>query len=116
VEVETEDHDLVRLGGVAGDSHLLDVAAEFAGEIAPHALDAWLEHAPHVLDRQLIAEAQVADHRLQHVTGRRTDAAVVEIDHRPIGVKRSLYLGPVRLVVGDGGGRAVSRDRAGLED
>ncbi len=104
LEVEPEDQRLERLGGVAGDRHLLGIAAEVAGQVAPHALDPRLQDLPHVSDRELIAEPQVADHRLEHVGGRGTDATVVEVDHRAIGVERALDLAPVRLVVGASGG------------
>ncbi len=50
--------------------------------------------------RQLVGEAQVADHCLEHVGGRGADAAVVEVDHGAIGVEGPLDLAPVGLVIG----------------
>src|SRR5688500_8353572 len=88
LQVETEDHDLVRLRCVPRNRHLFHVAAEFAREIAPYAFDARLEYAPHVLDGKLVGEPEVADHCLQHVTRRRRYAAVVEVDHRSVGVEQ----------------------------
>ena len=43
-------------------------------QVAAHALDPRLEHAPHVVDRQLVAEPEVADHRVEHVGRRRADS------------------------------------------
>jgi hypothetical protein len=65
-------------GGVAGDGHLLRVAAEVARQIAPDALDPGLQHGPHVVDRELVAEPEVPDHGIEHVVGVGT-AAVVEL-------------------------------------
>ncbi len=83
------------------------------GEVAAHGLDARLEHAPHVLHRQLVREAQVADHLLEHVRRRGRAAAVVEIDHRAVEVERALDLAPVRLVLGGGGRRTAARPLVG---
>ena len=52
-------------------------------------------------DGQLVREAQVADHLLEHVRRRRAAAAVVQVDHRAVEVERALDLAPVRLVLGD---------------
>ena len=73
LEIEPEDHDLVRLGRVARDRHLLGVAAEHRRARSRRTtLDARLEHVPHVIHRELVREAEIADHRLEHVRRRRT--------------------------------------------
>ena len=113
---EVSLRDLQRLACVAGDCHLFRVAAELVGEITPHTLDPWLENTPHVLDRQLIREPEVSNHRLQHVTGSRTAAAVVEIDHRAIGVERALDLCPVRFVVSHRHRRSIASDGVGAKE
>ena len=116
LEVEPQNHRLVRLRRVARDRHLLGVAAEVARELATHALDARLEHAPHVLHRQLVREAEVADHLLENVRRRRAAAAVVEIDHRAIEIERALDLRPVGFVLGDGLRPRQSAERVAAHD
>ena len=51
LEIQPEDHDLVRFRRVAGDRHFLRVAPELAGEVTPNTFHPRLEHAPHVLHR-----------------------------------------------------------------
>ena len=82
------------------DRHLLGVAAELRGQVPPHRLDPRLEHVPHVVHRHLVGEAQVADHRLEHVGGSRAAPAVVQVDERAVGVEGALDLRPVSLVAG----------------
>ncbi len=100
LEVETENHDLVGLGGVAGDGHFLGIAAELAGQVAAHALHPGLEHPPHMVDRQLIGKPEIPDHLLEHVGRRGAAAAVVEIDQGAVVVERPLDFAPVVLVIG----------------
>ncbi len=102
LEVQPQNHDFVGFRSVPGDRHLLGIAAEILGQVAPHALDAWLEHPPHVIDRELIAELEVPDHLVEHVGRRRRAAAVVEVDHGAIDVESPLDFRPVRLVVRQG--------------
>ena len=116
LEIEPEDHRLVRLGRVARDRHLFRIAAEVLREIAAHRLDARLEHAPHVFRRQLVRESEISNHLLEHVRRRGTAAAVVQIDHRAIEIERALDLAPVRLVLGHRGGRESLGDRFGAEE
>ena len=113
LQVEAQDQGLHPLGGVAGDRQLLGVAAELLGQCPADGLDPRLEHLPHVVGRQLVAEPQVADHLLEHVRRCRADAAVIEVDERPIGVEAALDLRPVIFVAGQVAGRFAlpRRDR-----
>ena len=116
LEIDAEDHVLVRLARVPRDRHLLRVAAELAGQVHPHALHPRLEHAPHVLHGELVAEAQIADHLLDHVRGRRRAAAVVEVDHSAVHVEGTLDLAPVVLIGREAGRRSAARDLRGFAE
>jgi hypothetical protein len=69
-----------------------------------------------VLHRKLIHEALIANQLLEHVTRRRRDAAVVEIDHGAVAVERALDQSPVLFVFGHRERGTVAGDRVGLED
>ena len=125
LEIDAEDHRLVRFGCVARDRHLFRIASKILGETHPNRFDARLEHAPHVLDGQLVREFEISNHLLEHVCRRGTAAAVVQIDHRAIEVERTLDLTPVVLIRGDAGGGAragntgrlpQAADGAGIEN
>ncbi len=98
LQVDAEDQVLERLGRVARDRHLLGVAAELGRELAPAGLDARLEDRPHLVDGDLVGEAHVADHLVEHVGGRRAAAAVVQVDQRAVDLERLLDRRPVALV------------------
>ena len=99
-EIDAEDQGLHRLGSVPGDCDFLGVAAKFVGKIAAHRFDPRLENPPHVLNRRLVRESKIADHLVEHVGGRRTDAAVVEVDDVAVVVECALDLRPVVFVGG----------------
>ena len=98
LQVDAADQGLQALGGVAGDRHLLGVAAELAGQVAADALDAGLQDVPHLVGRGDVGEPQVADHRLQHGRRGRGHAAVVEVDQGAVGVEGAADLAPVGLI------------------
>ena len=99
----------IDFGRVAGDRQLLGVAAELVGQVAAHRLDARLENLPHVVRRQFVAEPEIANHLLEHVAGAGTNAAVVEVDQRAVGVEAALDFRPVILVGGQLAARASGR-------
>ncbi len=51
------------------------------------------------IDRELVAEPEVPDHLLEHVGRGGAASAVVEVDHRAVGVEGALDLDPEVLVV-----------------
>ncbi len=109
LQIDAQDQGLHPLGGVARDRQLLGVAAELSCQRAADGLDPRLEHLPHVVCRQLVREAQVANHLLEHVSRRGADTAVIEVDDRPIGVERALDLRPVIFVAREVTGRLALR-------
>ncbi len=79
-QIEAGDQRLHRLRGVAGDGHLLRVAAELPRQLAAHRLDKWFQDVPHVVSGRHVGEPQVADHRVEHGRRRGCDSAMVDID------------------------------------
>ena len=63
--------------------------------------------------RHLVAEAEVADHLVEHVARAGSDAAVVEIDPGPVDVEGPLDLRPVIFLACQLVGRGLGRILAG---
>ena len=103
---------LQRLAGVAGDRHFFRIAARGRSEMPSHAFDPALEDVVHRVIRPHVAVIEVAPHRLVHGARRRTDVAVVEVEHVAVDGERVADFGPEVLVPGDVL-RSASHDRAG---
>jgi hypothetical protein len=115
LQVETVDHDLVRLARVSDDGDFLGVAPEFLREFASCAFHSRLQDSPHMFNRKFVCELQVSNHLLEHVARRWRDPSVVQIDQGPVGIEGALYLRPVQLVFGNGRRRLASCERVGPE-
>ena len=104
LQIHPQLHRLERFAGIAGDGDLFGVAAKGLREPTAHYFQFRPQNAPHIVSGTHVGDLKISFLSLHHHLGRRTYAAVVEVDHVAVDGKGVANVQPEVLIAGHGVG------------